>query len=175
MLFRSGKNFTVKAEKELTVAEAGGLVVNASIDSAPAEVIVGNSVDLRVSVDVETEAIESVVWSVKGEGATIETNSVEAVKAVLKTTKTGTVIVSAVVTVKKDGKKATATASKTIKVGPVDDLVLTLPEGGVEVSVENASWRDAIQLELTDYGLPEDYLNLYTALEATYSDRKSVV
>ena len=56
-----------------------------------------------------------------------------------------------------------------MQLDPVDYLVLTLPEGGVEVSVDNVSWNDAIQLELTECGLPEDYLNLYTALEATYS------
>ncbi len=65
--------------------------------------------------------------------------------------------------------KPVETPAPDVPVDPVDDLVLTLPEGGVEVSVDNATWNDAIQLELTEYGLPEDYLNLYTALEATYS------
>lgn len=65
--------------------------------------------------------------------------------------------------------KPVETPAPDVPVDPVDDLVLTLPEGGVEVSVDNVSWNDAIQLELTECGLPEDYLNLYTALEATYS------
>ncbi len=109
-----GKDFTVKTEKDLTVAEEGALVVNASIESAPTEVIVGDTAELKVTVDTGT--IESVVWKVEGDAATIETDSVEAVKAVLKTVKVGEVTVSATVTVKKDGKTATDTAKVTINV-----------------------------------------------------------
>ncbi len=109
-----GKDFTIKEEKDLTVAEKGALVVNASIESAPTEVVVGNTAELKVTVDTGT--IESVVWKVEGDAATIETDSVEAVKAVLKTVKVGEVTVSATVTVKKDGKTATDTAKVTINV-----------------------------------------------------------
>ena len=109
-----GKDFTVNAEKELTVAEEGALVVNATIESAPTEVIVGNTAELKVTVDTGT--IESVVWKVEGDAATIETDSVETVKAVLKAVKVGEVTVSATVTVKKDGKTATDTAKVTINV-----------------------------------------------------------
>lgn len=66
-------------------------------------------------------------------------------------------------------EKPVYTPAPDIPVDPVDDLVLTLPEGGVEVSVDNKQWNDAIQIELTEYGLPEDYLDKYTAVEATYS------
>lgn len=60
-------------------------------------------------------------------------------------------------------------------VDPVDDLVLTLPDGGVETSVDNVTWNDAIQLELTECGLPENYRELYDAVEATYSIEKDGV
>ncbi len=109
-----GKDFIIEEKKDLTVAEKGALVVNASIESAPTEVVVGNTAELKVTVDTGT--IESVVWKVEGDAATIETDSVEAVKAVLKTVKVGEVTVSATVTVKKDGKTATDTVKVTINV-----------------------------------------------------------
>ncbi len=109
-----GKDFTLTTEKDLAVAGKDELVVNASIESAPTEVIIGDTAELKVTVDTGT--IESVVWSVEGDAATIETDSVEAVKAVLKTVKVGEVTVSATVTVKKDGKTATDTVQFTVYV-----------------------------------------------------------
>ena len=109
-----GKDFTVRAEQNLIVEAKDVLVVNASIESAPSEIIVGNTAELKVTVD--TGSIESVVWKVEGDGATIETDSVEAAKAVLKTSKIGEVTVSATVTVGKGDKKATDTAKVKINV-----------------------------------------------------------
>lgn len=52
---------------------------------------------------------------------------------------------------------------------PVDDLELTLPSDKTEVTVDSVQWNDAIQIELTECGLPENYRDLYQAVEATYS------
>ena len=119
-----GKDFTVKAEQNLTVAAKDVLVVNASIESAPSEIIVGNTAELKVTVDTGT--IEKIEWSVDGDAATIETGAAET--AVLKTTKVGEVTVSVTVTVDKDGKKATDTAKVKINVikDPTDIIEIDL-------------------------------------------------
>ena len=121
-----GKDFTVKAEQDLTVAAKDALVVNASIESAPTEMTVGDAVELKVAADVGT--IESVVWAVEGEAATVETDSVDVVKAVLKAVKPGVVMVSATVTVKDGDKTATDTAKATINVKEPTSYNLDLTE-----------------------------------------------
>ena len=131
-----GKDFTVKAEQNLTVEAKDVLVVNASIESAPSEIIVGNTAELKVTVD--TGSIESVVWKVEGDGATIETDSVEAAKAVLKTSKIGEVTVSATVTVKKGDKKATDTAK--VKINVIKD-----PNDIIEIDITK-------NISVADYG-----------------------
>ncbi len=142
-----GKDFTVTTEKDLKVAEEGALVVNASIESAPTEVIVGETAELKVTVDTGT--IESVVWKVEGDAATIETDSVEAVKAVLKTVKVGEVTVSATVTVKKDGKTATDTAKVTINVikDPTDIIEIDITK-----NISIAGWGNKATYEVQSDG-----------------------
>ena len=142
-----GKDFTVKTEKDLIVAEEGALVVNASIESAPTEVIVGDTAELKVTVDTGT--IESVVWKVEGDAATIETDSVEAVKAILKTVKVGEVTVSATVTVKKDDKEATDTAKVTIKVikDPNDIIEIDITK-----NISVAGWGNKAAFEVQEDG-----------------------
>ncbi len=130
-----GKEFTVTAKQALKVVAKDVLVVNASIESAPSEVIVGNSAELKVTVDTGT--IESVVWQVEDEAATIETDSVEVAKAVLKAVKVGKVTVSATVTVKKDGKTATDTVKVEIDIikDPTDIIELDITK-----NIEIPSW-----------------------------------
>ncbi len=142
-----GKDFTVTTEKDLKVAEEGALVVNASIESAPTEVIVGETAELKVTVDTGT--IENVVWKVEGDAATIETDSVEAVKAVLKTVKVGEVTVSATVTVKKDGKTATDTAKVTINVikDPTDIIEIDITK-----NISVAGWGNKAAYEVQSDG-----------------------
>ena len=121
-----GKDFTVKAERELTVAAKDTLVVNASIESAPTEMTVDDAVELKVAADVGT--IESVVWAVEGEAATVETDATDVAKAVLKAVKPGVVMVSATVTVKDGDKTATDTAKATINVKEPTSYNLDLAE-----------------------------------------------
>ena len=140
-----GEDFTVKAEQELTVAAKDTLVVNASIESAPTEVIVGNTANLKVTVDTGT--IESVEWKVEGDAATIETDPVEVAKAVLKTVKVGEVTVSATVTVKKDGKKATDTAKVTINVNLSDIIEIDITK-----NIAVATWGKPAKYEVQKDG-----------------------
>ncbi len=65
--------------------------------------------------------------------------------------------------------KPIETPDPNVPTGPVDDLELTLPSDKTEVTVNSVQWNDAIQIELTECGLPENYRDLYQAVEATYS------
>lgn len=65
--------------------------------------------------------------------------------------------------------KPIETPDPNVPTGPVDDLELTLPSDKTEVTVDSVQWNDAIQIELTDCGLPENYRDLYQSVEATYS------
>ena len=85
-----------------------------------------DAVDLKVAADVGT--IESVVWAVEGEAATVETDATDVAKAVLKAVKPGVVMVSATVTVKDGDKTATDTAKATINVKEPTSYNLDLAE-----------------------------------------------
>ncbi len=140
-----GKDFTVKAKQELTVAAKDTLVVNASIESAPTEMTVDDAVELKVAADVGT--IESVVWAVEGEAATVETDATDVAKAVLKVVKPGVVTVSATVTVRKDGKTATDTAKVTINVNLSDIIEIDITK-----NIAVATWGKPAQYEVQEDG-----------------------
>lgn len=64
---------------------------------------------------------------------------------------------------------STESSKPSVTIVPGEDLVLPIPESRSEKTVNGVTWNDAIQIELTKYGLPENYLDLYEAVEATYS------
>ncbi len=107
-----GIDFTLTVESEtVKVAASDALVVNATVESAPTEMTVGDELALVVTVDVGT--IESVEWKLDGDAAVMA--KVETAD-VLKAVKAGEVTVTATVTVKQDGKTATDTVQFTVYV-----------------------------------------------------------
>ncbi len=108
-----GKDFTVKAESSIKVA---AVVVNPSIETDSVEVNIGETVDLAVNVDVETSMIESVVWTVEGDIATVETDPVDITKATLTGATRGKAVVTVTVTVKQGDETATNTATVNLEV-----------------------------------------------------------
>ena len=97
-----GVDFTVTAESEsVNVADSDALVVNASVESAPTEMTVGDEIGLIVTVDTGT--IESIEWTLDGDAAVVaKTETGDVLKAI----KAGDVIVTAKVTVKQGDKTA---------------------------------------------------------------------
>lgn len=108
-----GKDVEVTAKKTLTVAGPDQIVVNVQIESAPTEIEVGEKRTFNAKVNVDTESIEEVIWTIEGEAATIETNSLE---AAVTGVKAGKVTVTVTVKVKEGKKTGEGTASKTIGV-----------------------------------------------------------
>ena len=108
-----GKDFTVKAKSSIKVAT---VVVNPSIETDSVEVNIGEKVDLAVKVDVETSMIESVVWTVEGDIATVETDPVDITKATLTGAARGKAVVTVTVTVKQGDETATNTATVNLEV-----------------------------------------------------------
>lgn len=107
-----GIDFTLTVESEtVKVAASDALVVNATVESAPTEMTVGDELALVITVDVGT--IESVEWKLDGDAAVMA--KVETAD-VLKAVKAGEVTVTATVTVKQDGKTATDTVQFTVYV-----------------------------------------------------------
>lgn len=104
--------FTVKVESgDIKVAASDALAVNATVESAPTEMTVGDELPLVVTVD--TGAIENIVWTLEGDAAVVAENETG---DVLKAVKAGEVTVKAVVTVKQGGKTATDTVEFTVYV-----------------------------------------------------------
>ncbi|MCI8364714.1 MAG: hypothetical protein HFG34_07160 [Eubacterium sp.] len=105
-------DFTVTVESALLkVADSDALVVNASVESAPTEMTVGDEFALKVTVDTGT--IESIDWAVSGDAIVVaETESGDVLKAV----KAGEVTVTGTVTVKQGDKTATDTVQFTVYV-----------------------------------------------------------
>ncbi len=104
--------FTVKVESgDIKVAASDALAVNATVESAPTEMTVGDELPLVVTVD--TGAIENIVWTLEGDAAVVAENETG---DVLKAVKAGEVTVKAVVTVKQGDKTATDTVEFTVYV-----------------------------------------------------------
>ena len=132
------KDFTVKAESSIKVA---AVVVNPTIESDSVEVNIGETVDLAVNVDVETSMIESVVWTVEGDIATVETDPVDITKATLTGAVRGKAVVTVTVTVKQGEETATNTATVNLEV------IQPIIEIDLSKGVSTPSWFSGVSGE----------------------------
>ncbi len=132
------KEFTLKAESSIKVA---AVVVNPVIESDSVEVNIGEKIDLAVKVDVETSMIESIVWDVEGDIATVETDAVDITKVTLTGVTRGKGKVTVTVTVKQGDETATNTATVNLEV------IQPIIEVDLSKGVSTPSWFSGVSGE----------------------------
>ncbi len=155
-----GKDFTVKAESSIKVA---AVVVNPSIETDSVEVNIGETVDLAVTVDVETSMIESVVWTVEGDIATVETDPVDITKATLTGATRGKAVVTVTVTVKQGDETATNTATVNLEV------IQPIIEVDLSTGITTPSWFSGVSGEVQKDG---SYKITWSAEASSYGSAK---
>ena len=154
------KQFTVKAESSIKVAT---VVVNPVIESGSVEVNIGEKVDLAVKVDVETSMIESIVWKVEGDIATVETDAVDITKVTLTGVTRGKGKVTVTVTVKQGDETAVNTATVNLEV------IQPIIEVDLSKGVSTPSWFSGVSGEAQKDG---SYKITWAADATDYSSAK---
>lgn len=138
-----GKAFEITKEADLKVVKKGEMIVKAEIESAPVEMAIGETAGIVVSVGtnkgpIAAGDIESVVWTVEGTAATVETDGLE---AVITAKEVGEVTISVKVGLKSGDEIVYDTDTIKISVVPATYVI------GKEIELEADTWN---ALFLTD-------------------------
>ena len=139
-----GKAFEITKEADLKVVNKGEVIVKAEIESAPAEMAIGETAGISVAVTadkvaVEAGNIESVTWKVEGTAATVETDGLE---AVITAKEIGEVTISVKVGVKSGEQIVYDTDTITISVIPTTYVI------GKEIELEADTWNAVFLTDL---------------------------
>lgn len=138
-----GKAFEITKEADLKVVKKGEMIVKAEIESAPVEMAIGETAGIVVSVGtnkgpIAAGDIESVVWTVEGTAATVETDGLE---AVITAKEVGEVTISVKVGLKSGDEIVYDTDTIKISVVPATYVI------GKDIELEADTWN---ALFLTD-------------------------
>lgn len=134
-----GKAFEITKEADLKVVKKGEMIVKAEIESAPVEMAIGETAGIVVSVGtnkgpIEAGDIESVVWTVEGTAATVETDGLE---AVITAKEVGEVTISVKVGLKSGDGDKVVYDTDTIKISVVPATYVI----GKEIELEADAWN----------------------------------
>lgn len=172
-----GFEFTLTEKGTVKVLDSDVLVVNASVESAPTMMAVGET--LRLVVTVDTGTVEDIKWTCSSDAVKIsrpENETADVIEAV----KAGQVTVTAEVTAKKDGKTAIDTVKFTVNVIEKPDLqddtqfwsqyadVVKNKDGSVTCSYKPGS--EGWQTGEFGFVIPRDLVGKVTKVVIKYKD-----